>query len=315
MKSKRRSCEEMLDFSTHPLVETAWLVEHLSDDDVCIVDARWRGDGTSRDLYRHGHIPGAIHLDWYYDLSWTDAREVRNLLLPPEPFAAVMEAAGIGDQTRVIAYAETNHSGAARLWWALRFYGHDQVSVLDGGWTRWMAEGRPVSSEMLHPAVARFTPRPRPHLLATATEIVQALHETDSQVRLVDTRPAEQYAGQAIWTPDGSLFLPSGQHWIALPDKRVMRGGHIPGAVHLHATRFLNLADWTYLSPESIRSLAGEAGLEPGQRVITYCGVGISASLGFFALHLAGYRNVALYDASWEEWGTDPTLPIERERK
>ena len=137
----------MLDFSTHPLVETAWLAAHLSDADVCIVDARWRGDGTSRELYQRGHIPGAIHLDWYHDLSWTDARGVRNLLLPPEPFMAVMEAAGIGDHTRVVAYAETDHSGAARLWWALRFYGHDQVAVLNGGWTRWVDEGLPVSTE------------------------------------------------------------------------------------------------------------------------------------------------------------------------
>jgi thiosulfate/3-mercaptopyruvate sulfurtransferase len=202
----------MIDFSTHPLVETAWLAAHLSDADVRIVDARWRGDGTSREIYQHGHLPGAIHLDWYHDLSWTDARGVRNLLLPPEPFAEVMEAVGIGDQTRVVAYAETDHSGAARLWWALRYYGHDQVAVLNGGWTRWVAEGRSVSSEVPHLSPAKFTPRPFPPLLATATEIWQALHETDSLVRLVDMRPLEQYNGQAIWTPDGSLFLPPGQH-------------------------------------------------------------------------------------------------------
>jgi thiosulfate/3-mercaptopyruvate sulfurtransferase len=301
----------MLDFSTHPLVETAWLVAHLSDANVRIVDARWRGDGTSRELYQHGHIPEAIHLDWYHDLSWTDARGVRNLLLPPEPFAAAMQAAGIGDHTHVVAYAETDHSGAARLWWALRFYGHDQVAVLNGGWTRWVAAGLPVSTEAPRLSPKKFTPRPLPHLLTTATEIMHALRAKDTLIRLVDTRPAEQYKGQAIWTPDGSLLLPSGQHWMVLPEQRVMRGGHIPGAVHLHATRFLNPADWSYLPPESIRSLAGGAGLEPGQRVITYCGVGISASLGLFALHLAGYRNVALYDASWEEWGTDLTFPVE----
>jgi thiosulfate/3-mercaptopyruvate sulfurtransferase len=300
----------MLDFYTHPLVEPSWLATHLDDDDLCVVDARWRGDGTGREMYRQGHLPGAVYLDWQRDLSWTDEQGVGYLLLPPEPFAAVMEAVGIGDRTRVVVYAETDHSGAARLWWALRYYGHDQVAVLNGGWTRWVAEGLPAATEVPLPAPATFVPRPRPQLLALATEIEQVLLRADARARLVDTRPREQYAGQAIWTPHGSLFLPPGQSWIALPDGRVMRGGHVPGAVHLHASRLLNPVDWTYLPRESLRALARGAGLEPEQRIITYCGSGISASLGLFALHLAGYRDIALYDASWEEWGTDPTFPI-----
>jgi thiosulfate/3-mercaptopyruvate sulfurtransferase len=304
----------MLDFLAHPLVEPSWLAAHLAAGDVRVIDARWRGDGTGRELSRQGHLPGAVHLDWQRDLSWTDERGVGYLLLPPEAFAAVIEAVGIGNRTHVVAYTETDHSGAARLWWALRFYGHDQVAVLNGGWTRWVAEGRPVSTEVPHPALATFTPRPRPQLLALATEIEQALLGADSRVRLVDTRPGEQYAGQAVWTPHGSLFLPPGQSWIELPDGRVMRGGHIPGAVHLHASRLLSPVDWTYLPRESLRALARGAGLEPEQRVITYCGSGISASLGLFALHLAGYGDIALYDASWEEWGADPALPVEREQ-
>jgi thiosulfate/3-mercaptopyruvate sulfurtransferase len=302
----------MLDFVAQPLIEPTWLAAHLHDEDVRVVDARWRGDGTSRELYRQGHLPGAVHLDWQRDLSWTDGRGVGYLLLPSERFAAVMEAAGIGDRTRVVAYAETDHSGAARLWWALRYYGQEQVAVLNGGWTRWVAEGWPVETEMPYPAPATFTTHPRLQLLAIAREIEQALTGADASVRLVDTRPAEQYAGQAIWTPHGSLFLPSGQSWMALPDGRVMRGGHIPGAVHLHASRLLHPVDWTYLPRESLRALARGAGLEPEQRIITYCGSGISASLGLFALYLAGYRDLALYDASWEEWGTDPALPVER---
>jgi thiosulfate/3-mercaptopyruvate sulfurtransferase len=302
----------MLDFVAHPLVEPSWVAAHLDDNDLRVVDARWRGDGTGRELYRQGHLPGAVHLDWQRDLSWTDERGVGYLLLPPTPFAAVMEAVGIGDQTHVVAYAETDHSGAARLWWALRYYGHEQVAVLNGGWTRWVAEGWPISTEGARPAPTRFRPRPHPQLRAQAREIEQALHEADSRVRLVDTRPREQYAGQAIWTPHGSLFLPPGQSWIALADGRMMRGGHIPGAVHLHASRLLSPLDWTYLPRESLRALARAVGLEPEQRVITYCGSGISASLGLFALHLTGYRDIALYDASWEEWGTDPAFPVEQ---
>ena len=305
----------MLDFVVHPLVEPSWLAAHLTDSDLRVIDARWRGDGTGRELYRQGHLPGAVHLDWQHDLSWTDERGVGYLLLPPERFAAVMEAVGIGDRTRVVAYAETDHSGAARLWWALRSYGHDQVAVLNGGWTRWVAERLPVETQVSQPAPVAFTPRRRPQWLAQAREIEQALLRADARVRLVDTRPVEQYAGQALWTPHGSLFLPPGQSWMALPDGRVMRGGHIPGAVHLHASRLLNSVEWTYLPRESLRALARGAGLEPEQRVITYCGSGISASLALFALHLAGYRDIALYDASWEEWGTNLALPVVCERQ
>ena len=117
----------MLDCVAHPLVETSWLAAYLVDGDVRVVDARGLGDGTSRGFYQQGHLPGSVHPDWQRDLSWADGRAVGYLLLPPEPFAGVMEAIGIGDRTRVVAYAETDHSGAARLWWALRFYGQDQV--------------------------------------------------------------------------------------------------------------------------------------------------------------------------------------------
>src|SRR5215471_8196052 len=137
---------EMINFSEQPLIETDWLVEHLADSNLRIVDMRWRGDGSGRELYQSGHIPGAIHLDWHRDLNWTDERGVQDLLLPPERFAEVMGKVGIDEKMQVLAYAETDHSGAARLWWALRYYGHDQVAVLNGGWTKWITEERKVST-------------------------------------------------------------------------------------------------------------------------------------------------------------------------
>jgi thiosulfate/3-mercaptopyruvate sulfurtransferase len=299
------------------LVETSWLADHLSDPDLRVVDARWRDDGTSRELYKAGHISGAVPLDWHLDLNDTaspaEAGEaVRDLLLPPERFAEVMAQAGIGDGTFVVAYAETDHSGAARLWWALRYYGHDRVAVLDGGITKWVAEGRALSqvTPRLHPAV--FKPRPRPALLATKAEILEALKDPGGETAIVDTRPPEQYRGQAVWTPQGSLYLPPGQDRVDAGG-RELRGGHIPGAVSLPSPENLDPADWTFLSPSTLRERASDAGLSPEQRVITYCGVGISASLGLFSLYLAGYENLALYDASWEEWGHDPDLPIERD--
>ena len=141
------------------LVDTNWLAEHLDDPGLRIVDARWRGDESSRALYRQGHLPGAVHLDWHFDLN-TTIDGVRDLLLPPQDFKRVMEAAGIGDDTAVVAYAETDHSGAARLWWALRYYGHQAVAVLDGGLTKWVAEDRPLSMALPQTVPAIFTPRP-----------------------------------------------------------------------------------------------------------------------------------------------------------
>ena len=297
-------------FATHPLVESDWLADHLAAPDVRVVDARWRGNGSGRTLYQAGHIPGAVHLDWQRDFGWTDERGVRDLLLPPDAFAAAMAQAGIGDRTRVVAYAETDYSGAARLWWALRYYGHRKVAILNGGWTKWLAEGRPVSADEPHIAPASFTPRPQPAWLALANEIAQAVTQDAATLRLVDTRPPEQYAGHALWTPHGSWFFPAGQNSLTRADGRTLRGGHIPGAVHWHASTMLDPSTWTYLPPAELRAQAQARGLRPDQRIVTYCGVGISASLGLFALYLAGYRRLALYDASWEEWGGDPSLPI-----
>ncbi len=316
----------MLDLSEVPsgLVTTEWLIAKLAQGQEAVlpqlrvVDARWRGDGTSsRELYRAGHIPGAVHLDWQLDLGWTDERGVRDLILPPTRFEQVMESVGIGADTLVVAYADSDYSGAARLWWALRYYGHPKVVLLDGGWDVWRAEGRPVSTDdfrrPLTPTGLPFTARPQPGLRATQAEIKAALDQKDAATKLVDTRPPEQYRGQAVWTPAGSLFLPAGVQTVEIGGRGRMRSGHIPGAVNLHASpTFLNQAEWTYLPPALIRAKAEASGLHPEQRIITYCGVGISASLGLFGLHLAGYNNLGLYDASWEEWGTDPACPVEK---
>jgi thiosulfate/3-mercaptopyruvate sulfurtransferase len=302
----------MRDLVNHPLVETEWLAEHLHDADLRIVDARWRGNGSGRSLYLDGHIPGAVHLDWDLDLSQS-VNGVRNMLLPGERFAAVMESVGVGDETLVVAYAETDHSGAARLWWALRYYGHKRVAVLNGGFSKWQAEGRPVAAQTPSLPLARFTPRPQPQWLATAAEIESRLSIPGAEICLIDTRPREQYLGEAIWTPEGSLYPPAGQDWVEF-EGRQRRAGRIKGAVHLHASDNLEPTTWRYKTPEALRQRAMAVGASPEQRVITYCGVGISASLGLFALYLAGYRDLALYDGSWDEWSSDPGRPIERDR-
>jgi len=294
----------------YPLVETDWLADHLDDPQVRIVDLRWPGEGKGRPLYQTSHIPNAIYLDWSSDLTYTRPDGVWDILLAPEPFAAIMSANGIGDETLVVAYATEDHSGAARLWWALRYYGHERVVVLNGGWTKWLAEKRPITTPIPTFPPTTFTPRPQKEWLATAVDIENALH--NPHFALVDTRPPEQFAGQAVWTPDGSLYLPQGQDWVMI-NGRKMQAGHLPGAIHLHATPNQNPeSNWCYHDPETLRQRFVNAGVQPEQKVITYCGVGISGANGLFALYLAGYRNLALYDASWAEWGTGEKRPIER---
>ena len=125
------------------LVSTAGLAERLDDPTVVVVDMRWRPDGSGPELYAAGHVPGAVYVDWSSDI--VDAEHpVKFMLAPPERFAAAMDRLGIGDDTVVVAYADEHGSGPFRLWWACRVYGHDNVVVLDGGWEKWTAEGRPV---------------------------------------------------------------------------------------------------------------------------------------------------------------------------
>jgi thiosulfate/3-mercaptopyruvate sulfurtransferase len=298
----------MLDFSANPLIEADWLAANLDQVNLRIVDARWRGDGSARQRYLEGHIPGAVFLDWELDLSSTQ-NDIRFMLLPPNEFAAVMSNAGIGNDTCVVAYADLDYSGATRLWWALRYYGHSQVAVLNGGLNKWLMENHAIEQIVPSPPPARFKPDPQPQLIAQITEVEMATHRSSNAVNLVDTRPIEQFEGRAVWAPTGSLFLPAGQDWVEVEGRR-MRAGHMPNAVHLNSSKNLDPNTWTYLDSNDIRNRAVAAGVDPENRVITYCGCGISASLGLFALHLAGYKNLALFDGSWEEWGTDPKKPI-----
>ena len=302
----------MIDLSATPLVDVDWLEAHMKDPTLRIVDARWRSRDSGKNLFASGHIPGAVHLSWDGDIT-RDTSKARWIILPPADFAAMAGAAGIGDDTRVIAYTGEDDSAAGYLWWALRYCGYEQVAILDGGLTRWLAEKKPVATQIDPPDAEIFTPRPQKHLIATTEEIKSILNDPNADVCFVDTRPPEQFKGSAVWTPQGSLHLPEGESGVT-NGGRLMRGGRLPGAIHQHAV--LNLDPdkaWSFKSREVLRQRALDAGVDPEKRIITYCGCGISASLGLFALHLAGFENIALFDASWEEWGTDASLPIERD--
>ena len=288
------------------LVATEWLAVHLDDEDVAIVDMRWRGDGSGLSLYQAGHVPGAVYLDWSTDIVDPDA-SVAFMLAPPERFARAMEERGIGDHSAVVAYADQMGSGPFRLWWASRVYGHDNVHVLDGGYEKWTREGRPVSTEPPHIEHATWTPRATRRYAVAADDVAYADSRPD--VVVLDSRPPEQFRGEAVWFETGPI--PAGPDGLARTPRGDIRAGRVPGAASLPAAH-LYRPDLTLKSPEEIRAAAAAAGLTPGCSAIAYCGVGLSATALLFALHLAGFEDAALYDASWEEWGRDPERPVAR---
>ncbi len=262
------------------LVTTEWLVTHLEDAGIRVVDTR-KGDG-----YEIAHIPGAIR----YPAPITPFLKKDGRVPSAEQFAGLMSEIGVGDEDLVIAYDDGNNLFAARLWWALNYYGHRRVKLLDGGWDLWIADGRPVTDAPANPHPARFTPK-------------------------VDDRWISEWEDvrAAIGNPAcGILDVRSDKEWTGADPMGTKRGGHIPGAVHLEWRETIDQASKRFKAPSVLRQMFAQAGLSPDREVITYCQGGIRAAHAAFALRLAGYDRVRNYERSWSEWGNREELPIER---
>ncbi|MCZ7571458.1 MAG: sulfurtransferase [Ardenticatenaceae bacterium] len=286
-----------LDLPPGPLVSTGWLADHLDDPRVRVVDIRGKvlppeepkpHYFPKREEYEVGHIPGAVFVDWTADIIDPDD-PVPVQVAPPERYAALMSALGIGDDTVVVAYDDYYSAFAGRLLWTLRYYGHDVARVLDGGWPKWVAEGRPLSCEIPTYPPATFTPRPRPELRRTADEVLAALQRGGV---VIDARQPAEYEGEL---------------------SRATRGGHIPGARNLYYRRLASGEYNTFASPEALRAVLAGTGLDPNVppgEVVAYCNGGVSATVIMLGLELAGLPGTVIYDGSWNEWGNDPNRPL-----
>ncbi|ELY37731.1 sulfurtransferase [Natronorubrum tibetense] len=282
------------------LVEPEWLEARLETPDVRVVDCTLHlsfdsetGDRQSesgRSDWERAHIPGSVFADIQDDLSAADP-EYPYQRPTPERFADAMEALGIGDDSRVVLYDAAENIWAARAWWLLRAFGFDRAGILNGGWKRWTAEDRPISTAPPTDQEVTFTPEPRPELFVDKETVLEAIDD-DSCCLVNALRPAD-HAGTGL--------------------VKYGRPGRIPDSVNVPAIgdeSIVGPADNTYLPRPTLRERFADVGVIDTGRVITYCGGGIAASNAAFALHLLGRENVAVYDGSLAEWGrTD--LPME----
>ena len=264
----------------HPeqLVDTDWVAAHAADANVRVVDMRQSGfDG--------GHVPGAVYLS---PVAIRDANAAPTFLPTPAAFEQMMGKLGISNATRVVVYDERGGIYAARLWWILSYYGHTNVALMNGGWLKWAAEHRATTTESPAPPAARFTARPQPRWLATASDVVAAIDKPG--IAIVDARTVAEIEGKDL--------------------RNIKRGGFIPSSTPVYWEDLLDLPQRTFKSADELKQIYEARGIVPSKEVIAYCQVGMRASVDLFALHLIGYDKLRNYLGSWEEWGNRDDLPI-----
>jgi len=275
------------------LISTAALALHLDDPAYVIVDCRAKLDDLDWGTREHlsAHIPGAVHADLTRDLSGPKTgTNGRHPLPDPAVLAQTFGLFGIASGVQVVAYDQENGMFASRLWWMLRWLGHDAVAVLDGGFKKWIAEGRPLQSGDMQPTARRFQGAPRPEMTVDVNDV--AAHLNAAGPRLVDARAPERYRGDTE------------------PIDKV--GGHIPGARN-HFFQW-NLDDaGLFRTPEDLRAkIASSVGDVPADRIVCYCGSGVTACHNLLAFEHAGLKGAKLFAGSWSEWSSDPSRPIEK---
>lgn len=247
-----------------PVVGPDWLETRLGAPGLHLIDMRQVG------AFERSHIPGAVHLD--LARLGTSEPGLDNVLLLEDPFAALMEELGVSAGGIVVVYDDQWGLAAARLLWALHYYGHDDVAVLDGGWDRWSEEGRPTTETPVVPGPGSFVARTRAEVFATG-DWLAGLAE-DEEVMLVDTRTSTEF-----------------------------EQGHLPGARSWDWFNAVPPGSWDVARDlDVLRSEWIELGLEPRHEIVVYCRSGMRAAHTYMVLRLAGYERVRLYDGSWQEW-------------
>jgi thiosulfate/3-mercaptopyruvate sulfurtransferase len=282
------------------LAQTDWLEANLGDPHVRIFDCTTylKPAEPGSDMpylvvsgktdYDAEHIPGAGFLDIQGALS-DNTTKLRFMMPTADHFAAAVSRHGVGEGTRVVLYSAGGIMWATRVWWMLRAFGFDNAAVLDGGWEKWRAEGRPVSTAACAYTPAEFIARPRPGMVVGKERVLAALG--DPATVIVNALPPELHAGKA----------PS----------RYGRPGRVPGSVNVYAGTLLDSTTKAFVPLAQARAKFDATGVDKSKDVICYCGGGISATVDLFMLYQLGHDRITLYDGSMGEWAKDQSLPIE----
>ena len=274
------------------LVGGEWLAARLEAPDVRVVDASWFLPGGDRDAkaeYTERHIPGAVFFD--IDEIADAASPLPHMLPDPETFSNRMGKLGLGGGARIVVYDSGSWMAAPRAWWMFRVFGHDDVSVLDGGLAKWRAEGRPVDDAAVMPRERHFTARMNTLLVRDLEQMRDNVERGREQV--LDARSSGRFAGTD-------------------PEPRPgLRSGHIPGSVNLPYGGLIDADTGALLGSGALNQAFAAAGVARGRPVVTTCGSGVTAGVLALGLHLAGHGDVAVYDGSWSEWGGRDDTPIE----
>lgn len=298
-----------------PLVDTAWLAANLANPDLRIIDVRWKfreenGKGVAfddRTEFLAEHIPGAVYVGMSTELA-DSTHHVPDMMLGPKAFAEKMQDLGVSNDSHIVVYDDSGLPlASARLWWALSYYGHDNVQVLDGGLQQWKLEGRQTEAGETDVKAGNFQPVRHEAWIAEKNDVVNAIG--DPKFSIVDFLPNDLFRGQGVHAWGG-------------------RSGHIPGALNIpaisiidpdlahvpiveRAAKLQERGSFKLADQSTLLQHYRDKGLRPDDEVIAYCGRGIAASCGLLALRHLGFEKSRLYDGSWAEWSADESLPIE----
>jgi thiosulfate/3-mercaptopyruvate sulfurtransferase len=270
------------------LVDTQWLEDHLDDDSIRIVEV-----DENPALYAEAHIPGAIGFDWKKDLQ----DQVKRDFLGPEAFGELFGSHGVSNDHLVVLYGDRNNWFAAYTYWYLKYYGHDNVKLLNAPREKWIGENRPTTTDVPSFAPASFTAQAGDETIRAKRDEVQAA--LDAETKLVDVRSPQEFSGELIAMP-------------GYEQEGAQRSGHIPGAASVPWAQAVQ-EDGTFKSADDLAELYRSKGVTNGSPIIAYCRIGERSAHTWFVLHeLLGYPDVKNYDGSWTEWGSSIRVPIEK---